>query len=467
MKRLFTLLSFVALFAMIMVASGLPVGNPMDGNAVVSTSQKKLNMRLGPGTGYGIVSQLQPGCCAWVVEISDADNGWVKISTGSAEGYVSSEYIRSKNGNDYVAWVKNYTGPSPVEKKKSASIDFGGFTGAFVAFFMGIMNLQWWIVLLCCGIALIAEILLIRFIKEQYRYYRSAGMLYGIIAAAFVLNLCVLAMFPAVRIGGRNACIVWLLLAMCVFPLLVHACWRLEQNGKVENRFYRSNTSCGRIGKYLGITAWLVMGFSIFKAIYGITNYALRGAFPIPDRFWPLVFTLLVITAINYGIAWYWDVVLARLFHVVSNVIAYLITVSVFFIIFMAELDVLNSFYGFYYFLALFGMLFSLAIAAGAISSIRRYRCANCHYFSGSLSGVTDHGHHTSSSDSWHDISNSSINSSREVRNARELRRTWTTTHSWTDHIKCDYCGNNWDIDDSQVVNTETQALKRKWEEWS
>lgn len=457
----------MALCILAAVATVLPVGNPADGNTIVSTSQKKLNMRLGPGTGYGIVSQLQPESDAWVIDVSDAAKGWVKISTGSAEGYVSTEFIRSKNGNDYIDWARNYTAPAAESKKKSVNLDLSGFTGAFVSFFIGVMNSQWWLILLCCGVVLVGEILLIRFLKEEYRFYRAPGMLYGIIAGAFVLNLCVLAMFPGTEAGGRNACIVWLLLAMCVFPLLVHSCWRLEQNGKIDNKYYRSNTSCGRIGKYLGIFSWLIMGLPICRAIYGITNYSLLGVFPIPDKFWPLVFTLLVISAINFAIAWYWDVVLARIFHVVSNFIVYLLTIAFFFIIFMAELDVLNSFYGFYYILALFGMLFSVAAASGAISSIRRYRCANCHYFSGSLSGVTDHGEHTSSSDSWHDISSSSIKSSREVRNARELRRTWTTTHSWTDHMRCDYCGGSWDIDDSRVVNTETQALKRKWEEWS
>lgn len=49
-----------------------------------------LNVRSGPGTGYGRVGSLKLGA---TVDILSYSNGWYQISTGSLTGYVSGQYI--------------------------------------------------------------------------------------------------------------------------------------------------------------------------------------------------------------------------------------------------------------------------------------------------------------------------------------------------------------------------------------
>lgn len=464
MKRLLSTITALVFAVSALFAADLPVGNRKDGNAVVSVSRNRLNIRSGPGAEHDVIAQLAPDEVAWVTDVKTAASGWVQISTGGRQGYVSTDFIRSVNGNDYLAWVKNYNGPKSGEKKAAGR--WKDFLCIFTSAFGALLNVSWWIILLACAAIIAAEILLMLFLKRRYCHHKPSGRLYWLITAAFLLNLCVLAMYPASETEGRYSSAVWLMLAMGVFPLLINACWRLEQNGKVENKYYRNDTNCGYAGKYLGIAAWLIMGYAIFSSMRNVIYDALRGTIPIPDSFWPLVISITVISAINLALVFCWERILPVLFHTVSNVIAYLITFFFFYLVILAELDVLNTFNGFYYFIAFCCMIVNLIIAVGVPCLwIRRYRCSNCHNFSGSHVGTTDDGYSVSSHDQWHGIDNSSIKSYRTVRNVQELRRTYTTTHHTTSHIRCSYCGKNWDVSNSSDVHTETHAIKRKWEE--
>ena len=56
-----------------------------------------LNVRSGPGTGYGKVGSLKKGAS---VTITGETNGWYAITAGSIEGYVSAEYITILDGSN-------------------------------------------------------------------------------------------------------------------------------------------------------------------------------------------------------------------------------------------------------------------------------------------------------------------------------------------------------------------------------
>ena len=60
------------------------------GYGKVDTEGSVLNMRGGPGTGYGKVRTLQDGT---VVKLTGMDGGWYKIEYNGSQGYVSSDYI--------------------------------------------------------------------------------------------------------------------------------------------------------------------------------------------------------------------------------------------------------------------------------------------------------------------------------------------------------------------------------------
>ena len=61
-----------------------------------TVSATSLNVRSGPGTGYGSVTKLAQGTRVSVLEETRGSDGmtWYRISTGSGNGYVRSDYIR-------------------------------------------------------------------------------------------------------------------------------------------------------------------------------------------------------------------------------------------------------------------------------------------------------------------------------------------------------------------------------------
>ena len=59
------------------------------------TAKSGLNVRSGPGTGYGKLGALAYGS---TVKVSSVSNGWATISYGGKTGYVSANYIKESGG---------------------------------------------------------------------------------------------------------------------------------------------------------------------------------------------------------------------------------------------------------------------------------------------------------------------------------------------------------------------------------
>lgn len=464
MKRHLFLYFLIIVFASFSLSAEVTVGDMDALNAVTVTSSKKLNMRAGPSSSAGIVCQLQPGETVWVTDVSDYASGWVKVNTGNYSGFVSTGFIQGRNG-DYYQYVLN---PAASAQYENDTPDTGAsrYLAPMHAFFAGFSSLPFWAILIICAALITGEVLLIRWLKDRYYFHRSPGILYLVIVPAFLIVGMILTMMPLAK-SSRESAAIWILLLMCFVPLLVHACWRLEQNGKIENRFFRSGCSDAAIGKALGVIAALLFVLPLAVATYTVTDEMLRNAIGLPDKFWVMLVTMVVITGVNYGIVHLWLLIIQRFLMTLANFTVMMISACLFFIIIMAELDIANDFNGFNYVVALLGVGLNVCLFAGFFKALRTIRCALCHHFAGDLSGVTDQGYSTTSSDSWHDISDSSINSSNIVRNARELRRTYTTMHNWTNHYTCSFCSNKWSMSESEQVHSETHALKRRWDEYS
>ena len=75
---------------------------PIAGSAVsVATQSGNLNVRSGPGTGYGKIASLQKG---EVVLLLSSANGWSRILYhGTKTGYVSSQYLSGSGSAQYPA----------------------------------------------------------------------------------------------------------------------------------------------------------------------------------------------------------------------------------------------------------------------------------------------------------------------------------------------------------------------------
>lgn len=463
MKRHLFLYFLIIVFASFSLSAEVTVGDMDALNAVTVTSSKKLNMRAGPSSSAGIVCQLQPGETVWVTDVSDYANGWVKVNTGNYSGFVSTGFIQGRNG-DYYQYVLNPSSTSDGKNTKDTNIS--QYLGPVNSFFIAFFSLPLWIIILVCGALITGEVFTIRWLKDRYYFHQSPATLYFIIVPTFLVVGMILMVQPLAK-SSREAAAIWILLLMCFVPLLVHACWRLEQNGKIQNRQYRSGCSDATIGKTLGIIAALLFVLPLSSAIYTVTDEILRNTIGLPDKFWVMLVTMAVISGVNFGVVHLWFLIIEKFLMTLANFTVMMISACLFFIIIMAELDIVNDFNGFNYVVALLGMFFNVCLFAGFFKALRTIRCARCHHFAGDLSGVTDQGYSTTSSDSWHDISDSSINSSNIVRNARELRRTYTTMHNWTNHYTCDYCSNTWSMSESEQVHSETHALKRRWDEYS
>ncbi len=71
-----------------------PTEVPVSKTGTLNTDGTSLNMRSGPGTGYGKLASI-PGNA--VLTITGEENGWYKTSYNGAVGYVSSEYVTLTN----------------------------------------------------------------------------------------------------------------------------------------------------------------------------------------------------------------------------------------------------------------------------------------------------------------------------------------------------------------------------------
>lgn len=466
MKRSLVLYTIVLIISVVSLhAQTADIGNHDAPNAVEVTSSRKLNMRLEPSASAGIVTQIEPGSVMWVTDVSAYHDGWVKATDGVFSGYVSTDYIKGRNA-DYYSYLSTPHQPKETPHELPGKV-VNWILENCTDMFNSICGLPLWTFLILSAALIAIEITIILWLRNRYRYHRGAGLLYLFIFIGFILTISVVLMWRQSMEYGRAGSAVWLIIMACVFPLLVHSCWRLEQNGKIDGKIKRSGCHDATIGKTLGVIAWLIAILPIVRACYNITDNLLRDLLGIPDRFWPMLITVVLLNALNYGFVRLWFIVIRKCFHTMTNFAVNMVSAGAVFIIFMADLDVLNDFNGFLYGLSLFLMAISIGIFLGFFKSLREIRCANCHYFAGDFTGSTDYGYSTSSSDSWHDIPDHSISSSNIVRNARELRRTYTTMHNWTNHFRCEYCSNTWAIDESERVHSESHALERRWDEYS
>lgn len=69
-----------------------------------------LNMRKGPSTDYEICGVIFKNCA---VEILEEKDGWMKIESGGATGYVSAEYVTTGESKKACAFKYEIYGRDP------------------------------------------------------------------------------------------------------------------------------------------------------------------------------------------------------------------------------------------------------------------------------------------------------------------------------------------------------------------
>ncbi len=468
MKRilLLTLLGFIAGIISVF-AQYPPTGDASRPNAVTITTSNKLNVRSGAGQQFGIVDQISPNEVAYVVDVDNYENGWVRVETDRATGFVSTSYIRGLNG-DYYQYVYNYNNGTIPASEIGNSYSASGYAvvDALCSFFMWYTGLPWWVILIVSLILIAGEVIGILWLKEQYDFHESPGLLYAFIVPAFLIVLTILPMSMMAISMGREASFVWIVLLMCFLPLLINACWILENNGKYDERGKRPNCHDAIIGKTISIITMLLVAIPFWQTLYTTVDRLTRNTLGIPDTFLALVITAVAMFALNAGVMFAWMFVTNKVLRPLHNFSVMVLATISFFIVAMAEKDIIEHFYGFYYFLAFIAWIVCVLVFFQFYKLLRCERCTNCHRFEAYIADTTDRGYSVSTSDSWDNISDSSIRSSRNVRNAQALNRTYTTWHNWTDHYCCDFCGRQWSMFESKAVASETHTLKKRWEEY-
>lgn len=71
--------------------------------AAADTVTNPLNLRSGPGTGYGVIATMPPGSH---VDVLECGGGWCRVAWRGIEGFASTRYLAGDGAYAY--------GPAPV-----------------------------------------------------------------------------------------------------------------------------------------------------------------------------------------------------------------------------------------------------------------------------------------------------------------------------------------------------------------
>lgn len=191
----------------------------------------------------------------------------------------------------------------------------------------------------------------------------------------------------------------------------------------------------------------------------------------IEDAFWAMLLTVAAVSFIEILISILWVYVIVRLFmrpfhnlsiHVVNLGVA--IGMGYTSVCFVYE-----QFTGFDCVLATFFMTVVTMTSYGImVQAIQHIRCPNCHSYSTSTLGVFDLGFHTEShreSNSIPDYDIKTRHSGAVVSDAKEHGvRTNTYRDTLTTH-RCKICDYDWEVKESQLVDSRFRADRRSWTE--
>jgi uncharacterized protein YraI len=77
------------------LAGGLLMLSAGAAAAAPATVAADVNLRNGPGTGYGVIGVLPAGS---TVNVVNCGGGWCRVATGAGTGYASSSYLDISGG---------------------------------------------------------------------------------------------------------------------------------------------------------------------------------------------------------------------------------------------------------------------------------------------------------------------------------------------------------------------------------
>lgn len=437
-----------------------------DSKAIV-ISQGKLNVRSGPDTTFGLVTQLNPSEEVTVIGDENIYDGWVKIRTNSGlVGYVSSKYLEGDFSNDSRKTELDYDEFNrdmfvlPISMK---------YSHIFSYFY----SLDFQLFLVIISFVFLIQLSLIVWLRKYYsglRSSRSPVWAYLFMFVGAFLTLPGLFMYKYAIFHGETAIIVYLLMLLSTGCLMLHSAWQIKLCGMYNGIREIEGSPHYQVGRWMGNILWFLLLLPFAKVWWHICDK--MDVINVGDGFGTMLLTMLIMGLVNFLIVYFiWPHFFVRfLFQTANQGIVHIMSFILCYGMFSYEYDIIYRNFDFItFFFALCLYLFIISVTAMfAWSAITVNRCANCHSFNTAEVGFTDLGTVYRTDSNWENIDESAVRqriSGSVVTDARRLVRTTKEVSRWRTHHKCYHCSKNWNMDHEMTVGKTSQTVKKKWTE--
>lgn len=438
-----------------------------DDSKAIVISQGKLNVRSGPDTTFGLVTQLNPSEEVTVIGTDNISEGWVKIRSSSGfVGYVSSKYLEG----DFSNVSRNAELESDDFYRDVFVLPFSIKYSHIFSYFYS-MGFQRFLVII--SFVFLIQILLILWLRNYYsglHSSRSPVWAYMFMFVGAFLTLPGLFMYKYAIYNGETAIIVYLLMLLSTGCLMLHSAWQIKLCGMYNGIRKVEGSPHYQVGRWIGNILWLLLLLPFAKIWWHICDK--MDVINVGDGFGVMLLTMLIIGLINFLIVRFvWPHFFVRfLFQTANQGIVHTMSFILCYGILSYEYDIIYhnfDFITFFFALCIYLIIISVTIAF-AWSTITVYRCANCHSFNTAEVGFTDLGTVYRTDSNWENIDGSAVRqriSGSVVTDARRLVCTTKEVSRWRTHHKCYHCSRNWNIDHEMTVGKTSQTVKKEWTE--
>ncbi len=457
------------LLLLIPIAANADAQYPLEPIAKVISS-KKLNMRSGPGTNYGIIYQLAPGSTVVVIDTAYTYHGWTEVRAQNgikgyvADSYLSQDYHFAFDDNQQEGSGFKFSFPSLDELAKYHKL-----------IYHKLLDIELSKALLWLLIPAFLALILILGMKWAYLDYDlSPAFAYIVLLISSLITLPMVVFSDAAFVEGWSSAAVYYSILFPMTCLMLHAAWRVKLSGMAYDLHVKEK-------------GWPYFHFQMGRCLANIFSLIVMGAYinlgknlidllPIRYDFMrQTFFHLLLSLAVVAVVVWLyyrhiWPAIVRYLLQSVNQSIVYIMSllISVGMIKYLYDVFYANTFNLTFIFTMFYFCIIAFNLLFRPIIIIECFRCAKCHSFSTTWTGQDDLGYVTNKKSYWRDIDEKYIDrriSNSEIVDPQELVERTEVEHQWNDNYRCYVCGYEWSIFGSRTVSRTYKPLKREWTE--
>lgn len=460
---------WLLLFLLIPMAANADAQYSIEPTAKVISS-KKLNMRSGPGTNYGVIYQLAPGSYVSVIDTAYTYRGWTEVRTQNGiRGYVADSYLSA----DYRFGFDD--NPQEDSGFKFSLPRLDTLAKYHKLLYHKLLDLELSKALMWLLIPAFLALGLILGMKWAYLDYDlGPEFAYIVLFFSSVITLPMLVFFEAAFVEGWSSAAVYYSMLFPMTCLMLHAAWRVKLCGMSYGRHIKES-GWGYFHFQMGRGLANIFTLIVLCAYINLGNH-LIDLLPVRydfmrQTFWHLLLSLIVLSVIvSLYYRCVWPFIVQYLLQSVNQSIVYIMSllVSAGMIKYLYDVFYANTFNLSFIFTMCYFYVVALFLLAKPITIINSRRCARCHSFSTTWTGREDLGYETKVKTYWRDIDEKYIDrriSHSEIEDPQELVERTEVEHQWNDNFRCYNCDNEWSIFGSKTVSRSYKPLKREWTE--